>query len=84
MEYSFEEISKHTTVDSLWLVIDGKVYDVTSFLEEHPGGKKPFLKYAGKDCTNKFNSVVDHMENENIELIKTFCIGSVKSNLIFN
>jgi cytochrome b involved in lipid metabolism len=80
MEYSLEEIAKHTTPSSLWLVVDNKVYDVTSFFEDHPGGKKPLLKYAGKDCTNKFNSVIDHMETENIEFIKTFCIGSVKSN----
>lgn len=34
--YTFDEISKHNTKDDLWMVIDGKVYDCTAFLDEHP------------------------------------------------
>lgn len=30
------EIEKHTTRDDLWMVVNGKVYDVTSFVDEHP------------------------------------------------
>ena len=32
--YSWEEVQKHNTPQSLWLVIDGNVYDVTNFTEE--------------------------------------------------
>ncbi|KAF5095041.1 hypothetical protein D0Z03_001922 [Geotrichum reessii] len=31
-----EEIKKHTSRDDLWMVINGKVYDVTPFVDEHP------------------------------------------------
>ena len=33
-----EEISKHNTQDDCWVVVDGKVWDVTDFAPEHPGG----------------------------------------------
>ena len=33
---SVKELKTHTTEESLWTAIDGKVYDLTAFLEEHP------------------------------------------------
>lgn len=36
---SRDEVAKNNTEDSLWLVIDSKVYDVTEFVEAHPGGE---------------------------------------------
>eukprot|EP00894_Picocystis_sp_ML_P000578 jgi/Pico_ML_1/51095/g2182.t2 len=33
-----EEVQKHNTEDDCWLVIGEKVYDVTAYLPEHPGG----------------------------------------------
>jgi len=51
---SMEEIQKHTAEDDCWLIVDGKVYDLTEFLPDHPGGKKAPLIYAGKDATEEF------------------------------
>lgn len=34
--YKLAEVEKHTTVDDLWVVISGKVYDITKFVDEHP------------------------------------------------
>jgi nitrate reductase (NAD(P)H) len=34
-----EEIQKHDKMDDAWLIINNKVYDVTSVLDWHPGGK---------------------------------------------
>jgi len=36
---SRDEVAKNNTEDSLWFVIDSKVYDVTDFLDAHPGGE---------------------------------------------
>ena len=33
-KYSWEEVAKHNNTQSLWIVVDGKVYDVTEFMEE--------------------------------------------------
>lgn len=51
---SFDEVQKHTAEDDCWLVVEGKVYDLTEFLPDHPGGKKAPLIYAGKDATEEF------------------------------
>jgi L-lactate dehydrogenase (cytochrome) len=35
---SVEEISKHNTPEDCWIVVEGKVWDITEFAPEHPGG----------------------------------------------
>lgn len=51
------EVAKHSTKDSCWIVIDSKVYDVTSFLHQHPGGAAILLRQAGADATAEFAKV---------------------------
>ncbi|KAH8913844.1 hypothetical protein BT69DRAFT_1358318 [Atractiella rhizophila] len=52
-----EEVAKHASKESCWVVLHGKVYDVTEFLPEHPGGQAIILKYAGKDATEPFDPI---------------------------
>ena len=54
-----EEVAKHNKKDDCWVIIDGKVLDVTSFLPDHPGGEKAILLYAGRDATEEFNMLHD-------------------------
>ncbi|KAK8858938.1 hypothetical protein IAR55_003169 [Kwoniella newhampshirensis] len=51
---SYEEVQKHTTREDCWVIIDGKIYDVTEFLDQHPGGPEIILANAGKDATKIF------------------------------
>jgi hypothetical protein len=45
------QIRRHNTTGSAWIVSAGVVYDVTSYLEEHPGGKRSILRNCGgRDC----------------------------------
>jgi len=37
------------------VILHGQVYDVTKFLNDHPGGKKAIMLYAGKDATTEFD-----------------------------
>ena len=53
---SWEEIARHTTVDSLWTVIEDEVYDLTSWAPKHPGGLQELLDVAGKDGTAAFQA----------------------------
>lgn len=49
-----EEIAKHNSREDCWVIVNGRAYDVTEFLPEHPGGAKIILKYAGKDATEEY------------------------------
>ncbi len=54
-EYAILEISKHKTPESCWLLINGKVYDVTEYVKAHPGGKA-ILEGCGKEATMLFET----------------------------
>ncbi len=47
-DYSAEEVAKHCTAGDCWLIIDGKVYDVTTYVPDHPGDLSIAAK-AGQD-----------------------------------
>ncbi|KAI0741103.1 glyoxylate dehydrogenase [Earliella scabrosa] len=51
------QVAEHASRDSCWIIVHGKVYDVTDFLDEHPGGAKIILKYAGKDATEAYEPI---------------------------
>jgi len=71
--YTMEEIRKHNTENSCWLIVDNKVYDVTEIMNKHPPGKKPILNKAGGNATQDF-----HFHSKNTQKIwKKFCIGKV-------
>jgi len=53
--FSAEEVKKHNKDTDCWVVLHNQVYDVTKFLNDHPGGKKAILLYAGKDATTEFD-----------------------------
>uniref|UniRef100_A0A7S3UZS2 Cytochrome b5 heme-binding domain-containing protein n=2 Tax=Aplanochytrium stocchinoi TaxID=215587 RepID=A0A7S3UZS2_9STRA len=53
-KYTMSEVAKHSTKDDAWIVIDGKVYDITSLLEHHPGGHEILLQFVGQDVTQHF------------------------------
>ncbi|GLT24961.1 hypothetical protein SLA2020_001200 [Shorea laevis] len=55
--YTLAEVSEHNTPKDCWLVINGKVYNVTKFLEDHPGGDEVLLSSTGKDATDDFEDV---------------------------
>eukprot|EP00455_Lapot_gusevi_P015726 TRINITY_DN17_c0_g1_i2.p1 TRINITY_DN17_c0_g1~~TRINITY_DN17_c0_g1_i2.p1 ORF type:complete len:156 (+),score=53.64 TRINITY_DN17_c0_g1_i2:72-470(+) len=49
-----EELKQHTSRNDCWFVINGKVYDVTKYLDDHPGGPDVLVGQAGQDATEEF------------------------------
>ncbi|CAF4857405.1 unnamed protein product [Pieris macdunnoughi] len=72
---TLEEVKKHRRKNSVWIVIHNDVYDVTSYLEEHPGGEDALLEVAGQDGTQAFEDV-GHSDDAR-EILKKFKIGSL-------
>ena len=53
--FTIQEVGKHNNDKDCYVVLHSKVYDVTAFLNEHPGGKKAIMLYAGKDASAEFD-----------------------------
>ncbi|PGH15490.1 hypothetical protein AJ80_05507 [Polytolypa hystricis UAMH7299] len=70
------EVAKHNSAESCWVVLYGKVYDVTDFLPDHPGGASIILKLAGKDATEEFDPVHPFGTLED-NLQPEACLGTV-------
>ncbi|KAI8080205.1 cytochrome b5-like heme/steroid binding domain-containing protein [Gilbertella persicaria] len=75
MLFSYEEISKHNNRADLWMVIDGKVYDITPFQDEHPGGEEVLIDEGAKDATAAFDDI-GHSDDAR-DLLKKYYIGDV-------
>ncbi|KXL47888.1 hypothetical protein M433DRAFT_63601 [Acidomyces richmondensis BFW] len=52
-------LAKHNTRESCWIAIHGNVWDITSFLDEHPGGSSLLLSVAGQDATEQYETFHD-------------------------
>ncbi|KAI9841571.1 MAG: hypothetical protein M1837_000617 [Sclerophora amabilis] len=49
------EVAAHNTVENgLYIIVDGGVYDMTGFIDEHPGGSKIIKRVGGKDASKQF------------------------------
>jgi hypothetical protein len=52
--YTAAEVSQHASTTSCWLLIEGRVYDVTTYLRSHPGGSRTITPWCGKEATKAF------------------------------
>ncbi|EGC39849.1 hypothetical protein DICPUDRAFT_23857, partial [Dictyostelium purpureum] len=73
--YTKEEVSKHCSKHDFWTIFRDKVYDLTKFWKEHPGGDI-ILEGAGKDITLLFDDIGHSVDAE--LLLKKYYIGDLK------
>lgn len=75
-EITRDEVARNNTADSLWCIIDAKVYDLTDFVDAHPGGAAVLEQVAGLDAT------VDFFNLHRLEVLQKYesslCVGTVK------
>ncbi|KAH8072970.1 hypothetical protein JL720_11060 [Aureococcus anophagefferens] len=51
---TFDEVAKHNTKEDCWVIVEDKVWDLTGFAVDHPGGAHLVQEQAGKDGTTPF------------------------------
>ncbi|XP_007477421.1 cytochrome b5 type B [Monodelphis domestica] len=73
--YRLEEVAKRNSEKETWLVIHGRVYDITRFLDEHPGGGEVLMEQAGRDATESFDDVGHSSDAK--EMLKQYYVGEV-------
>ncbi|KAK7829622.1 hypothetical protein U0070_013308 [Myodes glareolus] len=73
--YQLEEVVKRNSAEETWMVIHGRVYDITRFLSEHPGGEEVLLEQAGAEATESFEDVGHSPDAK--EMLKQYYIGDV-------
>ncbi|KAH1039244.1 hypothetical protein J1N35_040987 [Gossypium stocksii] len=71
---------KHKDRNDCWLLISGKVYNVTQFLEDHSGGVKVLLAASEKDATDDFEDV--GLSDDAREQMQKYYIGEVDATTI--
>uniref|UniRef100_A0A8C5U3V6 Cytochrome b5 reductase 4 n=1 Tax=Malurus cyaneus samueli TaxID=2593467 RepID=A0A8C5U3V6_9PASS len=57
IEVTEDELAKHNRKEDCWICIRGYVYNVTPYMEYHPGGEDELMKAAGTDGTDLFDQV---------------------------
>eukprot|EP00743_Colponemidia_sp_Colp-15_P003580 GILK01003862.1.p1 GENE.GILK01003862.1~~GILK01003862.1.p1 ORF type:complete len:537 (-),score=97.84 GILK01003862.1:229-1788(-) len=78
----WKEVRQHNTASSCWLVMSNRVYDVTEFLDRHPGGRDMLLISAGRDATTVFDAYHPFTDAPKQYLDK-FYIGYIEDSDIF-
>lgn len=74
--FTFTDIAAHKDASSCYSAISGNVYDLTAFVNMHPGGKDKILSICGTDGTEKFMN--KHKGgNKFMAILARFKIGTV-------
>jgi len=75
--FSVADVASHKDASSgMYIIVDENVYDVTGFVDEHPGGSKILKRVAGKDATKQFWKY--HNESVLKKYSERLKIGTVK------
>ncbi|XP_052870258.1 cytochrome b5-like isoform X3 [Anopheles cruzii] len=74
-QLSLAEVADACKDGDALLVIHDKVYDVTKFLTEHPGGEEVLIEAAGKDATADFDDVGHSTDAK--EQMKQYVVGEL-------
>lgn len=68
------EVEKNNSRKSTWVTLGNRVFDVTDFLDSHPGGAELVLDYAGQDITAILKDEVSHTHSESAYEILDECL----------
>ena len=72
--YTAADVALHNKSSDCWMIVQGKVYDATTYVSSHPGGRT-ILSGCGKDATSMFASI--HSPNA-YRILDAYFIGNLK------
>lgn len=72
--YTATQVAAHTRPDDCWLIVRGSVYDVTSYIPAHPGGRRNITDVCGKEVTSIFSAI---HSNRAWDLLGRYKIGTL-------
>ena len=75
--YTLGEVQAHSNASSCWTIVNGNVYNLTSFVNSHPGGRSAILSLCGKDGSSAFSNQHGGQKRPENEL-KSLYIGIYK------
>lgn len=74
--YTLEDLATHKCAQSCWVTLKGKVYNVTSFVSDHPGGDDLILNNADTDVESIMKDKDSHDHSESAyEMLEEYVIG---------
>jgi len=80
--YTLSEVAKHSSEIDCWMIISGKIYDITDYFGQHPGGDRTMTPYCGKDGTTAYETkdkarAQDHSAYAD-QLLEKYYVGDLK------
>lgn len=80
--FALSEVAQHSNSKDCWLAINGKVYDVTKYIYDHPGGASEIIDSCGTDATTAFKTMnrpgnKTHSSSAN-QMLADYFIGNLK------
>jgi hypothetical protein len=77
------EISKHSTAKDCWSIVNGNVYNLTTYVQSHPGGAGVIKNICGRDGSGAFKNQHGSSSKPN-NVLSAFLLGSVGSQISSN
>lgn len=80
--FTYDDVSKHNNLkNGIWVTYKENVYDITNFIENHPGGKDKIMLSAGKGLEPYWNIYKQHTNNSSIikDILTPMKIGNLKN-----
>ncbi|KAL6420443.1 hypothetical protein ACFW04_014443 [Cataglyphis niger] len=74
------EVAKHTEPNDTWIIIHNNVYNVTPFLNEHPGGEEVLLEQAGNDASEPFEDIGHSTDAR--QMMESYKIGELVESML--
>lgn len=80
--YTLAEVAEHATIDDCWMAIEGKVYDFTDYIEQHPTPPEVLEPWCGKEATEGMRTKGygrDHSERA-WQMAEQYLLGELEEN----